>query len=182
MRVDWAENRGVDGRGRRALVIGCGLGQDAEYVAGLGFDAVAFDIAPTAIRVARDRFRWSPVDYLVADLLAPPAEWHQAFDLVVESRTVQALPEPQRAMAIANVGPMVRPEGTLIVLARVGDTSTPADQGPPWPLTRREIESFGRGGLTPVRIEDLPDPDDPSVRRWRAEFHRPGTPGARTRC
>jgi hypothetical protein len=41
------------------------------------------------------------------------------------------------------------------------DTSTPADQGPPWPLTRREIESFGMGGLTPVRIEDLPDPDDP---------------------
>ena len=80
MLVEWAENRGVDGRGRRALVIGCGLGQDAEYVAGLGFDAVAFDIAPTAIRVARDRFRWSPVDYLVADLLAPSAEWHQAFD------------------------------------------------------------------------------------------------------
>jgi 2-polyprenyl-3-methyl-5-hydroxy-6-metoxy-1,4-benzoquinol methylase len=49
MLVEWAQNRGVDGRGRRALVVGCGLGQDAEYVAGHGFDAVAFDIAPTAV-------------------------------------------------------------------------------------------------------------------------------------
>ena len=58
--------------GANALVIGCGLGEDAEYIAGLGFATTAFDIAPTAIAVARSRFPNSPVDYQVADLLAPP--------------------------------------------------------------------------------------------------------------
>ena len=33
--VAWAQASGVAGGGRRALVVGCGLGADAEYVAGL---------------------------------------------------------------------------------------------------------------------------------------------------
>ena len=176
MLVDWAESQGLDGRGRRALVVGCGLGADAEYVAGLGFETVAFDIAGTAIRVARLRFPASPVHYLVADLLDPPASWRAAFDLVVESHTVQALPEPLRAKAIANVGPMVRPGGTLIVLAGTRDTADPEPAGPPWPLTRAEIDAFATGGLSAVKVEALPDPEDPPVRRWRAELRRPATP------
>ncbi len=72
MLVEWAEARELDGRGRRALVVGCGLGQDAEYVARLGFDTVAFDIADTAIRLARSRFPDSRVRYLVADCLTRP--------------------------------------------------------------------------------------------------------------
>src|SRR5699024_8883476 len=76
--VDWAEQRGVTGGGRRALVVGCGLGDDAEYIAGLGFDTVAFDISASAVRSARRRFTESTVDYRVADLLHPPAEWREA--------------------------------------------------------------------------------------------------------
>lgn len=67
-----------------ALVVGCGLGADAEYIARLGFDTVAFDVAETAIRLARERFPESTVDYVVRDLLDPPAEWLRAFDLVAE--------------------------------------------------------------------------------------------------
>jgi SAM-dependent methyltransferase len=88
--VDWT--RGLDGSGRRALVVGSGTGDDAELVAGLGFATTAFDIAGTAIAISRRRFPGSRVDYRVADLLAPPAEWSRAFDFVVESITVQALP------------------------------------------------------------------------------------------
>jgi hypothetical protein len=50
MLVEWAGS--LDGRGRSALVVGCGLGEDAEYIAGLGFDTMAFDIAPTAVQLA----------------------------------------------------------------------------------------------------------------------------------
>src|SRR5271170_5949567 len=32
-----------------ALKVGCGLGDDAEWLAGRGFEVTAFDIAPTAI-------------------------------------------------------------------------------------------------------------------------------------
>lgn len=171
--VEWTENRRTNGRGRRALVIGCGFGRDSEHVVTLGFDAVAFDIAASAIAGARLRHPDSAVHYTVADLLDPPADWSEAFDLVVESQNVQALPRALRATAIERVRGFVRPGGTLLVLAAaLGDTDDPAD-GPPWPLTRDEVEAFAAGGLQAVRIEDLADVGDPPIRRWRGEFHRP---------
>jgi SAM-dependent methyltransferase len=167
--AQWAGERSPDGAGRSALVVGSGLGDDAEYIAALGFDTVAFDIAPTAVESARRRFPGSRVRYVVADLLDPPAEWRQAFGLVVESITVQSLPDPPRAQAIANVARMVGPGGTLLVIATARDAvDEPA--GPPWPLTRTEVEAFAIGALRPVLIEDLRDPAQPDVRRWRAEF------------
>jgi SAM-dependent methyltransferase len=169
--VEWTAARALDGRGRRAIVVGCGLGDDAEHVAALGFATVAFDIAPTAIRGARRRFPDSRVEYVVADLLALPPEWRHAFDLVVENITVQALPDPPRARAIAAVASLVAPGGTLVVVSGARADCEPAD-GPPWPLTRGEIEAFATGGVEAVRIEDLRGQAAPWSRRWRAEFRR----------
>jgi Thiopurine S-methyltransferase (TPMT) len=170
--VDWAQAREPTGSGRRALVVGAGLGADAEYIAGLGFETVAFDVAATAVQTARGRFPHSAVDYLVADLLDPPAGWSRAFDLVFESLTVQALPRRLRREAIEAVRELVAPGGTLLVVAAVlGDRDDP-DAGPPWPLTRADVEAFVADGLEPVQIEDIPHPEDPSVHRWRAEFVR----------
>jgi SAM-dependent methyltransferase len=169
--VEWT--RGLDGRGRRAIVVGCGLGDDAEHVAALGFDTVAFDIAPSAVRGARRRFPESAVEYVVADLLDLPPGWPGAFDLVVEVITVQALPDPPRASAITAVSSLVAPGGTLIVVSGARETGDPAN-GPPWPLTRGEVEAFATGGVTAVRIEDLRGQPEPWARRWRAEFTKPG--------
>jgi SAM-dependent methyltransferase len=169
--VEWTAARSLDGRGRRAIVVGSGLGDDAEHVAALGFATVAFDIAPTAIRGARRRFPNSAVEYVVADLLALPPEWRHAFDLVVENITVQALPDPPRARAIAAVASLVAPGGTLVVVSGARADDEPAD-GPPWPLTRGEIEAFATGGVEAVRIEDLRGQAAPWSRRWRAEFRR----------
>ena len=55
-----------------ALVVGCGLGDDAEFIAGLGFSVVAFDISASAIAAAQQRFPQSTVRYRVADLMAAP--------------------------------------------------------------------------------------------------------------
>jgi SAM-dependent methyltransferase len=151
-------------------VVGCGHGFDAELVAAAGFDTVAFDVAPSAVAAARRLHPGSPVDYRVADLLALPVRWRQAFDLVVECRTVQSLPDSVRAHATSSVADLVRPGGTLLVVAAARDEGPPGG-GPPWPLTRSEVEAFAHGGLEPVGIEDLRDPD-PAVRRWRAEFRR----------
>jgi SAM-dependent methyltransferase len=171
--VQWAERRGLAGAAaERAVVVGCGLGDDAEYIAGLGYQTVAFDIAPSAIAAARRRFPSSAVDYRTANLLDPPAEWHRAFDLVVESLTLQALPDPPRRDAIPRVGDLVAPGGTLIVIARARDDGEVV-QGPPWALTRSEIDALGQAGLEPVRIEDMRDAALPWPRRWRAEFSRP---------
>jgi SAM-dependent methyltransferase len=169
--VEWAEERGVTGGGRRALVVGCGLGDDAEYVAGLGFDTVAFDVSATAVRAARRRFPDSTVEYVVADLLDPPAGWREAFDLVVESFNVQSLPKPVQPTAIVQVGHLVRQGGTLLVIAFAATAVDEAQDGPPWPLTRADVESFATDGLRPVRIADVPDGSGGA--RWVAEFIRP---------
>src|SRR4051794_30554994 len=61
----WARREHPTGPGR-AAVVGCGYGDDAEYVAGLGFDVTAFDISPTAVERARRRFPDSKVTYAAA--------------------------------------------------------------------------------------------------------------------
>jgi SAM-dependent methyltransferase len=170
--AEWARTGRVVGAGRSALVVGCGPGRDAEFLAALGFVTTGFDISATAVRTARERHPDSPVDYRVADLLDPPASWRGAFDLVLESNNVQALPQPERDRAIAGAGLLVAPGGTLLVLAAAA-TGTPSD-GPPWPLTRAEVEAFAAPGLTVVRVEELTDADDPLVRRWRAELRAGG--------
>jgi SAM-dependent methyltransferase len=170
--TEWAAARALTGQGKRALVVGCGLGDDAEFVAGLGFQTVAFDIAPTAIATARRRFPGSAVHYQTADLLNPPPDWQQAFDLVVESLTLQALPDPPRRDAIARLGGLVAADGTLIVLARACEPGQSV-HGPPWALSRAEIDALADGGLEPVTIETLNDPHLPWPHRWRAEFRRP---------
>jgi SAM-dependent methyltransferase len=164
---EWA--RGLTGSGGRALVVGSGLGPDAELFAERGFEVVGFDVSPTTIASAHARFPQSRVDYRVANLLGPPAEWSHAFDLVVESLTVQSMPVAFHAQAIANVARMVAPGGTLIVVAKARDGDRPVD-GPPWPLTRTELEEFAADGLDAVRIEDVRRPGVPA--QWRAEFRR----------
>jgi pimeloyl-ACP methyl ester carboxylesterase/SAM-dependent methyltransferase len=170
--AEWARARGLTGAGQKAIVVGCGLGADAEFVAGLGYDTVAFDIAPTAVRVAKERHPGTSVEYVVADLLDPPVRWTRAFDLVVEIITVQALPDPPRRTAIVNVGRLVAPGGTLIAVAYSAEHADPDGSPPPWPLTRDEIEAFATDGLDPVRIENAPFPGRPDDIRWRAEFRR----------
>jgi hypothetical protein len=56
---------------------------------------------------------------------------------------------------------LVAPGGTLLVIA-VPDEGEAA--GPPWPLTREEVEAFAGEGLAAVKIEK------PNL--WRAEFRR----------
>ncbi len=112
--VQWAAECGLRGAADpppAALVVGCGLGDDAEFIAGLGFATIAFDISASAIDAAKRRFPRSRVHYRVADLMTPPPGWRQAYDLVVESATLQALPDPPRATAITSLGQLVAPGG-----------------------------------------------------------------------
>ncbi|HKN93666.1 MAG TPA: class I SAM-dependent methyltransferase [Thermoleophilaceae bacterium] len=171
--VDWVEHHRPDGGGQRALVVGAGLGSDAELVAGLGFHTIAFDVSPTAIQMARRRFPESTVQYEVADLLDPPPEWRDAFDLVVEIITVQALPRSVRAEATARVREFVARGGTLLVISNALGEGDDPDSGPPWPLTRAELEAFAGDELELRQTERFPHPGEPQIQRWRAEFTRP---------
>jgi SAM-dependent methyltransferase len=165
--AQWVRERDLHGAGRRALVIGTALGDDAELLAARGYAVTAFDVAPTAIEAARRRFPGSPVDYRVADLLDLPEEWREAFDLVAECITVQALPIAWRDRAIEAIASTVAPGGTLVVVSGRHEGDGPRD-GPPWPLTREELDRFERT-LRPV---DVGVARVGAQARWRAEYTR----------
>ena len=169
----WTGARALRGEGRTALVVGCALGADAEHVAGLGYATTAFDVAPTAVGLARERHPASPVDYVVADLLDPPDEWTRAFDLVVEIITAQSLPEPHRARAILNIGRFVAPGGVLFVVAAIHDDDQVLGPADPFPLRRDEVEAIAADGLTVTSVAQLPVPGQSGAVRWQAEFVRP---------
>jgi SAM-dependent methyltransferase len=171
--VEWAER---DARttprepGLKAVVVGSGLGVDAAYLARLGYDTVGFDFSATAVRISNQRLERPGLTFQQADLLDLPTDWRHAYDLVVEIYTVQALPHPPRGSAIDNVTELVADGGRLLVVEFVGDQPAAPADGPPWPITRAEIDRFASGRLHTVRVELLPDPVSPGIRRWRAEF------------
>jgi SAM-dependent methyltransferase len=167
--AEWARREKLDGSGRTAVVVGCALGADAEYVAGLGFATTAFDVSPTAIQLARQRYPDTNVRYVVADLLHLPAEWQHSFDLVVEIITLQALPPELHPRAAAAVGRLVGDGGTLLVIGAQPDQHVVS---PPWPLTRAELEGLAIDGLGTIAIETVAMPGQPTDLRWRAEYRR----------
>ena len=169
--VEWAT--GLDGTGRSALVVGCGTGEDAEFLATLGFAVTGFDLAPTAIAAAKRLHPGTSVDYQVADLLALPDAWTGAFDLVFEAYTVQPLFGEVRVRALAALAGPVAPGGTLLVVSFATTEEDPVRDPAmmPWPLTRAEIEQAG-GQLQTLRIE-YAEGGEPSLPRWSAEFRRP---------
>lgn len=166
----WAAARRLSGGGRPALVVGCGLGDDAEALAALGFAVVAFDVAPTAVRRCVERHPATTVEYVVADLLDPPAGWAGRFDLVFEANTLQVLPPGDlRRRAAAVLPTLVAPGGTLLVVARARDESDPVGDMP-WPLTAADVLACAGGRLALEALEDFLDDESPPVRRYRATF------------
>ena len=166
--VEWADARNLTGGGHEALVVGCGYGADAEFLALMGFRTTGFDFAPAAIAGARRKYPVSNVNYVVADVLDLPREWRGRFDLVVESLTVQSMPPEQHTVAAREIAALVAPEGTLLVLATTREEGS-ASKGPPWPLTRGELEEFANGDLILRRVERIE-----SGAWWRAELTRAG--------
>jgi SAM-dependent methyltransferase len=157
--------------GGTALVVGCGLGDDAEELSRRGLTVTAFDIAPTAIEWCRRRFPRSRVNYLQADLLAPPDEWRHSFDFVLESYTIQAMSLDLRGRALRQVAEFVAPRGTLLIVCRARDDDAPPGELP-YPLTRSELDSLQRLGLKEQTFEDYLDDESPPVRRFRASYRR----------
>ncbi|MGE0847667.1 MAG: class I SAM-dependent methyltransferase [Flavobacteriaceae bacterium] len=148
--VEWA--RGREHAPGTAIDVGCGLGDNAEFVASLGYDSWAFDLSEKAVGWARRRFPDSAVDYVAADLFDMPAWWARAFNLVTECYTLQALAERPRRRAMKQIASLVAPRGTLVVIARLREAG-PAGDGPPWPIAPEELSVLERAGLEPLGLD-----------------------------
>lgn len=169
--VEWAEQTGLVGSGQRAVVVGCGLGDDAEYLAGLGFVVTAFDVSATAIAACKKRFPQSTVVYAVADLLALPQAWLGQYDFVFESRTIQALPWHLCATAIAGISSLRAPSGQILVICRGRDPHEDR-RGIPWPLSTEELAHFEAHGVRVAQFDDLTHENDPTRRQFRVLYRK----------
>ncbi len=138
------------GKGEPALVVGCGLGDDAEALAGAGYAVTAFDVAPSAVALAKQRFPESRVTYQTADLFKPPKDWAGAFALVVELLTVQSLPPALHADAIRQIAGFVAPGGRAFVGSTVRIPEMDPT-GPPWPVSAADMAAWGAAGLSTER-------------------------------
>ena len=142
--TDWLARN--PGKGRRAMDVACGLGDNAEGLAAAGWDVTAFEYSERAVRWARERFADSAVDYRVADLADLPESWRGAYELVHECYTLQALPPDTLAWTIPAITSLVAPGGTLLVYSRWREGGA-AVEGPPWPLERSRLDAFANHGL-----------------------------------
>lgn len=171
--VDWYETDAVPQEGSKTLVIGCGLGDDAEFLAAQGLRVTAFDLSETAIQWCRERFPDSTVSYVVADLFDPPEEWIEHFDFVCEAYTIQSLPLNLRPQAIEACVRFLAPAGQILVIAvgRPEDETDP--DGPPWPLSREEFHKFIRLGLIELSFKIHPTTQGSVDRYFRGLYKRP---------
>lgn len=174
--VAWLERerpsaRKANGRPIKTLVVGCGLGEDAELLSRWQFDVTAFDLSQTAIDWCKRRYPTTRVRYEQGDLFAPRPDWVRGFDFVFEAYTVQPLPMSMRERALRAVADLVAPGGELLLVTRARDDDEEID-GPPWPLTMNDLRVITDSGLNMVSFEDYMDQESPPVRRFRAVYKR----------
>lgn len=165
----WAEERGLRGEGRKALVVGCGLGDDARMLHDLGFKVTGFDISPTAIEWARKLHTDTDIQFETMDLFEPFRGWLGAFEFVLEIYTIQPLPLEMRPAVIDAIAAFVAPGGKLVVVTRGREDNEEPVQLP-WPLSRQDLSGFTGNGLTEISFTEMPDDED--GRRFVVEYRR----------
>lgn len=168
----WAESKDLKGEGRRALVIGCGLGDDARYLHDLEYTVTAFDISPTAVDWAKRLHNETNIQFRVADLFEPDRDWLGGFDFVLEVYTIQPLPVELRARAIDAIAAFVAPAGKLVVVCRGRDDDEETNELP-WPLSRKDLSRFEMNGLDQKDFVEMADDKEEGVIRFVVEYQRP---------
>ena len=151
----WADANGLSGEGRKALVVGCGLGDDARYLHDLGFKVTAFDISPTAIEWARRLHTDTNIVFETCDLFQPFRGWVGGFDLVLEIYTIQPLPLEMRPQVVDAISGFVKEGGRIVVVTRGREDDVEPDEMP-WPMSRRDLSRFEDNGLTRTDFVIMP--------------------------
>jgi 2-polyprenyl-3-methyl-5-hydroxy-6-metoxy-1,4-benzoquinol methylase len=170
--IDWLENNKIKKSTKKAIVVGCGVGDDAEALSKYDFDVTAFDISPSAIELCKKRYPNSKVNYLVANLFEYDNSWFQNFDLVYECNTIQVLPGDYRIKARIAISNLVCKEGYVLVSCRSREENKQLDDIP-LPLDKKEIEQFIKSdALKEISFLSYDDNQIPSVPHFFAVYKR----------
>ena len=167
----WLKQNPLNTEVKKAIAIGCGVGDDAEAMAASGYKVTAFDIAPTAIALCKNRYKESEVDYLVADLFEYPQEWFETFDLVYECNTIQVLPGKYRQKAMTSMVSLMSKDASLLVSCR-SRNSGEQEKMIPLPLDKKEIDGFKVLGLYEESFLAYDDDQIPSVPHFFATYKK----------
>ena len=148
-----------------ALVIGCGLGDDAIALEKAGYSVTAIDVSQTALDLAKERFPTSTVVFKKQDIF----EYTQTFDFVFEALTIQSLPIEFREKMVKAVANTVAKNGKLLLVAHKREEMF---DGPPWPLTENEVDLFKTEGLTELSHEIYTEASKISNTRFRVLYKK----------
>lgn len=169
--LTWLKNCRASQVKCKAIVVGCGVGDDAEALSEAGYEVTAFDISPEAIRLCKNRYPKTRVHYLVVDLFACPAEWTESFDLVYECNTIQVLPGKYRIQARDTMVSLLAPGGHILVSCRSRLKGEQEDDIP-LPLDKEEIDGFIRCGLSQESFDAYEDTQYPPVPHFFASYRK----------
>lgn len=139
--VDWLKENHIKKENKKACVIGCGVGDDAQALSEFGYEVTAFDISPSAIKLCLNRYSNTKVNYIVADLFDYPKEWFENFDVVYECNTIQVLPGIYREKARIAMSSLITKDGYILVSCRSREEGEKED-AIPLPLTKKEMDNF----------------------------------------
>ncbi len=156
----------------KAIVIGCGLGDDAVALDEAGFDVTAIDISETAIQWCKERFDYTDVDFRVQDIFELPEEMLGQYDFVFESRTIQSLPLEFRNKIIGSISSLLAPRAKVLAIAN-GKNAGEKYQGPPWPLERNELRLFENYDLNELEFSIFAEESGLSTLKFRALYQKP---------
>ncbi len=169
--LNWLKTCAIKRTGHKAIVVGCGVGDDAETLSETGYEVTAFDISPEAIRLCKNRYPDTRVNYLLADLFNYPSQWVEDFDLVYECNTIQVLPGKYRIEARDAIVSLLAQQGYLLVSCRSRFRGE-QENDIPLPLDKEEIDGFIRCGLIEESFETYDDTQDPPVPHFFASYRK----------
>ncbi len=101
----------------RVLDVGCGTGENAIYLAHLGFEVWGIDAAPSAIKKAKEnaKQRGITVNFLVFDALNLQS-LHNKFDTVIDCGLFHVFTDEERPIFAANLSSVLYPGGRYLML------------------------------------------------------------------
>lgn len=149
----------------KALVVGCGLGDDAMALHKAGYDVTAIDISESAIEWCEERFNEHDIKFRVHDIFEMPEEMLESFDFIFESRTIQSFPLAFRNRIIEAISALAKKDGKIFVVAN-GKLEGEEIQGPPWPLERNEVRLFENYGMQELEFSIFANEDDNAVSKF----------------